>query len=221
MTERNRIPLPGRSLRLHAYDGPGINKEDNKAFKVFGNAHVALLESQGSTFCISHSQEAGDVVPFGGAQHLGSTTDPKELETLQRWMRFQTEVYERLMTAQDPAIARSDTAHGTRFQNGREGVDFKRTTFDPLMQGIVDEGTQARAKFLKANVWKIGYFTSIFNEALRLSTSHMALLALKNAAEPARGKASTDGNGVFAVNEREGVKSTNPDSNDFETIKSE
>jgi len=201
ITAKDRMPLPGHKVEMHGYDGPGINSDDNQAFKTFGNRHAGLLKNHKITFDIHHSQEAGDFIPFGGQEHLGSGCDKEEAAKLEAWMKFKTEVFERLPNPKHKSIARSSDVHATRYHSGKKDIDYKLTEIDSLTQGLVDRGTDPKANELKYNVWKLGYLTSQLNETFRIWSNNAILLAVKSDKESERGKDKADSRGVLAVNE--------------------
>lgn len=207
-SECDRIPLKGHQAKLYSYDGTGINDSDNEKFKSFGNTHADLLESLSVTFSIEHSQEAGDFVPFGGEAHLGAEIDRDKCKEMKRWLKFSGAVYETTAHPQSPAIAYMTTAHETRFRVGKEGIDYTKKTYDAREQAVVDKGTSEEAIKLKKETWKIDYITGYLNELQRRRVNNTIYLAIAKSPDPLRGKAMTDGNGVFAVSEKGVVSST-------------
>jgi hypothetical protein len=202
VTDLFRIPLPQRKVSGFLYDDPKINRKSNQLFKEFGNQNHQLFHALGIRFEIIRRQEAGDIVPLGGEEHLGAAYTTKEEEKLNKWLRFDAAVSERLTTSQRASIAHSEFAHATRFGGGKRlgfrtlatwdkgPADYKQIHYSPKIQGIFDRRghdtdlSPKRAKEiyrdLHRRIWKISnVLEAILREELRKSLSFIALCIRK------------------------------------------
>lgn len=225
--DRGRIPLPGMGVSLYSMDDPGGNHEVNEAYKKFGNSHSQLFDALNiKKVEIYRAHEAGDPVAFGGGEHLGATSSPKEEEEVSKWQIYHGTVLERYETAKSRQIASSKTAHGTQFRLGKKqkakGVahvthtdaDYLETEIPSLIQGMVDKGGKLKkieaetvAESFRKDLWKIDLFNLRSVEALRTGATGLAALALLAPSEAhPRGEQYFDEDGIFAVDER-GIQS--------------
>lgn len=166
MSQRHRIPCPGHQCTTVALDAPGINKEDNEAFKQFIVDHHALFETLGVQFNIYHQQEKNDPVAAGHT-HLGSASSLNEAAFLLSHLNFEGELYERLPDATHPIIAQVHTAHETTFHvsGAKEGIDYLKQSFDPFSLGVLERGEDikdvlpepvaSKAERFRKRVWQL------------------------------------------------------------------
>jgi hypothetical protein len=208
LTARHRVPLPNQTLKMYSFDGPGINREENDEFKKFGNTHAQLIKDMHIGFEVHHSQESGDLIAFGGEEHLGATFDQKEAEKVESWLRFTGEVFERKAQAAYATIAQSASAHATRFRLGGEN-DYQKTFYPSIFQGVIDKGgelgalsMETVAESLRQKTWHVDYFNSPATEKIRSSSLNTILYFLMNDKESSpKGEHLFDNRGVLAVNE--------------------
>ena len=122
--EFRRIPLPGHRYLCYTSDAPAIAEWEANRFMKFGHKHQNLLEALEQKWSIFHQMEYGDFVPQGGDSHLGATSaDPK---TFERWLQFNTRVFQPLETAETKEVCDSAT-HGRRIGLAKEDLDYKLT----------------------------------------------------------------------------------------------
>lgn len=191
LINRGRIPLPKRRVSLYEYDAPGLNDEDNERFKALGNGNAQLLKSLGAHFDVIRRQETGDFLPLYGEVHLGATYSEEENRKVEKWLRFDATINERLPRAKAQDIAESYAPHATRFLEGRRlstffgkdgPADYVETHYSPYVQGVLDlSGHIGRGKkeklvhrkiyqFIYKNRWKLPTaFKYFFREELRNS----------------------------------------------------
>lgn len=145
-----RIPLEGMEFGVRSFDSPGINREDNKLFKQFGNHHN-LFHNLGINFSIVHRFEAGDFISQTGGEHLGAAANETERHLLQSWTQFQTTVSEGLKTSAVKEIRDFYTAHATQFENGKRNPSFIINSAKNMLNSkTLDEQTKQKvAKLVK------------------------------------------------------------------------
>lgn len=228
--DKGRIPLPGHTCRGYFFDDPGINTETNDDFIAFGNKHRKLMKTLGSHFEINRSHEAGDPVPLAGQVHLGSTFSSAQNAKVNKWLIYRAFVNERLQGATHPSIARSDTAHGTRFQEGEhlrtfyehteQGADYKKTYYDTYVMGLIDrrgkgmESGNAEQNLKEyqnnlRNLWKLETRQADLIDNNPLRSTNVAVLAMKwylKSTDSTRGEKYLDDHGVLYVSQN-GVES--------------
>lgn len=224
-TDAYRIPLPGHVCRAFLFDSPGINEESNRSFLQFGENHKKLFERTGSSFDISHSFEAGDVVHFVGDVHFGATDKEKTALDMRSWCRFYAVINERLPSAKVATLEKALTAHGTRFQEGehlrtfiitdqQEKADYVKTVIDSPTLGLIDRKGKATSssvsrkkeyEYLQKHLLKVHPgVRSIIKESMRSSDHPFFTLfkrVLKNG-DNIRGEEFVDSDGVFYVSEK-------------------
>lgn len=157
MTNRHRVPCPGRTCATIAFDAPGIDQQDNQRYINYLMGHGDLLRDLGIGFEIYHQHEAGDPVPSGGT-HLGAAKSVMQAEQIleQKQLHFTGQVMTRLKDAKNKAIRETATVHATQFLEGTEGIDYETRSFNPLELGILEyrnsfSGIEGRAAAIKAN----------------------------------------------------------------------
>lgn len=124
MAELGRMPLRGQKLTGAFFDDPAINKASNTCFKTWGNTHWELFRDFGIDIRIFRRQEAGDVVPSAGEEHLGAAFSMEELKLLNRWLGFDAAVAKKRSETSHYPISLS-RVHESRFLEGER----KRTFF--------------------------------------------------------------------------------------------
>ena len=192
LIKQGRIPLPNRHASLYEYDAPGLNFEDNERFKTLGNDNMALLKSLRSHFDVIRRHETGDFLPLFGEVHLGATYSEEESKRVEKWLRFDATINERLPGSKEPSIAESYAPHATRFLEGKrlrtffgkdDPADFLETHYSPYVQGVLDLRGRLGAmskkerqvhrkiyRFIYNHRWKLpSTFEYFFREELRNS----------------------------------------------------
>lgn len=124
LAEKGRMPLKNQKLTGCFFDDPAINKDSNDRFKAWGNNHWELFRDFGINIRIFRRQEAGDVVPSAGQEHLGAAFSMEELEELNRWLEFDAAVAKKRSSTSHYPISLT-VVHETRFLEGER----KRTFF--------------------------------------------------------------------------------------------
>lgn len=122
----DRVPLPDQICQAYLFDDPQVSRKDNEIFKEFGNRHSDLLNTLNMQFKIFRRQEASDIVPMGGEEHIGSTYSDKEAEDVGRWLSFDAAVNQRLDTSRRMNISDSTIAHETRYLAGEHQRTFNK-----------------------------------------------------------------------------------------------
>lgn len=203
LTNKKRIPLPGRTCQGFFFDDPAINNADNERFKLFGNENYSLFDSLNIKFSIFRRQEAGDFVPIAGEAHLGATYTETERAKVAKWLEFNAAVHDRLSTSTEESISQAWTVHETRFLEGRRDSyalkkvqiyhpdkysvpDYIQTHYDTRIQGIFDSrgkkgGDTKKSKRIHRHIyhalWKLPKrFELIFKEEFRKSVSSIFML---------------------------------------------
>lgn len=121
----NRVPLEGMEIGVVDFDGPGINRGDNKFFKALGR-HETLFKELNVKFSLQHHMVKGDFVPLGGEEHLGAVENEEERIALGKWCRFEATVTERL----DSSIAELRDEHIAHFQFFAKGKRQAEALFE-------------------------------------------------------------------------------------------
>lgn len=122
---QGRIPVPGKNIRLHSLDAPGIRHKEASSFMEKGAQHSELLRHFNQPLAVSLDFEAADFVGFGGQTHLGGTPPPSKGEVKggedrdQNWLTFNAAVQKPLSSAKALGISDAATAHATQFKGGR------------------------------------------------------------------------------------------------------
>lgn len=228
--EQNRIPLPGKQCTGFFFDDPAINHDSNESFKKFGFRHRKLFKRLRIQFTINRFQEAGDIVPFGGEVHLGAAYSKEEMQALQEWLVLNAFIHERLPHAKHHTIARSKTAHATRFLGGVaasrhdseekiQAADYIKTPFNSYFQGVFDKRGRLPSETISSKelydhihreYWKIDpALHEYLSNDLRTSPHNLLILlrkVIKNS-ENTRGDEFLDRRGVLYVSEKQGVES--------------
>lgn len=203
LIKQGRIPLPGRHASLYEYDAPGLNDEDNEQFKALGNENAELLKSLNAHFDVIRRHETGDFLPLFGEVHLGATYSDEETSKVEKWLRFDATINERLITSKDPSIAESYAPHITRFLEGKRlrtffgkdesPADFLQTHYSPYIQGVLDLRGRLGAvskkekqvhrriyRHVYKNLWKLpSTFEYFFREELRNSLDFLGWFVRK------------------------------------------
>lgn len=141
----DRIPAPTQDVTGIFLDEPAINAEDNSAFKDWGHRNGQLFQELDSRLRIIRRQEAKDVVPKAGEEHLGATFSDRECHQVSQWLGFDAAVNQRLLTSLDKQLVEAEFAHETRFLHGVREV-YQSTTKNPDFRSI-SYNTRAQGTF--------------------------------------------------------------------------
>jgi hypothetical protein len=163
LMKKNRIPVPGKKVKVAAFDAPGISYNDNQFFKEFLFKNSQLLNNLKITFEIYHQHEAGDPVPLAGS-HLGTAYTLEEAgKVLMNLGKFRGSVLKRNPDTKNPVLALANVVHDTRFLEGIEGVDYTKREVDPYELGLKedyenihdlpDSLVQQKGYSLRSKVW--------------------------------------------------------------------
>lgn len=150
LSNRMRIPLPGKAVKIFEFDAPGIEEDDNTFAKQMLLQHAEMLKKLGVGFHEFRRQEAGDIVPMSGKEHLFAANnflEEKQLEDCGVLFLDQA-IRRRLAHATTSAVSQAQFAHETQFGEGKrqrtflgeqeEYGDYIETYYTPFIQKLFD-----------------------------------------------------------------------------------
>lgn len=202
-SRKHRMPVPGQELSLFVYDDPRINQKDAISFIAFYNEHASLMTSLESKFRIIRSQEANDFVSFAGSLALGASQN----NASQSWLTNENSLYTPLEeSATDEIVTQSGSAHETRFQTGKENVDYSRMTLSSTELWEFSHPSYLPEDLYKQ--WKAPMASPPVAEWIRRHVGLLSSLLFPRSFDrdlTKSWKKHTDKTGVFVVDSKQGL----------------